>query len=110
MESQPLQTVFGFTRKEWFHAYSFDLTDAEALTQVAALFAAHMAHGSDDGFVFEHRDLLRLAYVSEDCRARVLALMSADRPENPLLEKLRWMDRETRSSGKLRRWPASDPL
>src|SRR3989442_15551930 len=102
MDSLPLKTVFGFTRQEWFYAYVFDQTDEEALASVNRLFAMHTEHGSD-GFVFAHHDLLRLAYVNEECRARVLALIGADRPENWLLDKLRFMDREDRSGGQLRR-------
>jgi hypothetical protein len=109
MDSPRLKTLCGFTRQEWFYAYLFDQTDEEALASVNRLFVMHAEDGSDD-LIFAHRDLLRLAYVSEECRAKVLALIGADRPGNGLLEKLRFMDREDRSGGKLRRWPASDPL
>ncbi len=109
MDSQALETVFGFTREEWFRAYSFDEPDAEALANVEALFAAHANHGSE-GFVFPHHDLLRLSYVSEECRAKVLSLIGAERPGNWLLDKLRLMDRDMRSGGQLRRWPAANPL
>ncbi len=76
MDSLPLKTVFGFTRQEWFYAYLFDQTDEEALASVNRLFAMHTEHGSD-GFVFAHHDLLRLAYVNEECRAKVLTLIGA---------------------------------
>jgi len=109
MDSLSLRTVFDFTREEWFRAYSFDQTDEEALASTERLFAAHAQHGSD-GFVFEHRYLLRLAYVSEECRDKVLALIGAKGRENHLLDKLRVMDRAARSGGQLRRWPASAPL
>ncbi len=102
-------TVFGFTREEWFRAYSFDQTDEEALVRVNALFAKHAEHGSD-GFVFEHHDMLRLAYVNDECRSKILSLLGTDGPQNFLLEKLRLMDRDSRSSGRLRRWPSSDRL
>ena len=109
MDSLTPETVFGFTREEWFRAYSFDQTDGEALAKVDALFAAHAEHGSD-GFVFQHYDMLRLAYVSEESRARILSLIGAERPGNGLLEKLRLMDRAMRSGGQLRRWPVAEPL
>jgi len=108
MDSQALETVFGFTREEWFRAYSFDEPDAEALANVNTLFARHK-HGSE-GFVFPHYDLLRLSYVSDECRAKVLSQIGADQPANWLLEKLRLMDRDMRSGGQLRRWPATGPL
>ena len=108
MDSITSETVFGFTREEWFRAYSFDQTDEEALAKVDALFAAH-AEGSD-GFVFQHYDMLRLTYVSDDCRARILSLLGTGGGKPALLEKLRLMDRDTRSGGRLRRWPVSDPL
>ena len=109
MNSSPLTTVFGFTREEWFRAYSFDQTDEEALASVDQLFAKHAEHGSE-GFVFEHYDLLRLCYVSEECRARVLSLIGAERPGNGLLDKLRLMDSDMRSGSQLRRRPATGPL
>jgi len=43
--------------------------------QVAEIFAEHQALGSE-GFVFDHRDMLRLAYVNSDCRSRVLAQLA----------------------------------
>ena len=109
MDSLSLKSVVGFTREEWFRAYSFDQTDEEALAGTERLFAAHAEHGSD-GFVFEHRYLLRLAYVSEECRDKVLSLIGAKGTTNHLLDKLRLMDRAARSGGQLRRWPTSDPL
>ena len=109
MDSLSLRTVFDFTCEEWFRAYSFHQTDEEALASTERLFAAHAEHGSD-GFIVEHRCLLRLAYVSEECRDKVLSLIGAMGTENHLLDKLRLMDRAARSSGTLRRWPASAPL
>jgi hypothetical protein len=110
MSEDSEQLVFGFTRDEWTQAFAFDTTDDEAAKQAAEVFARHREFGSD-GFVFDHHDLLRLAYVSPDCRARVLAQVSGpDTSWNLLLDKLRQMDRDARASGLLRHPPASDPL
>jgi len=104
------QRVFGFTQEEWTRALAFDTTDDDAANQVAEMFARHRETGSD-GYVFEHRSLLRLAYVSPDCRARVIAQIAAlGSDASWLLEKLRDMDRDARASGVLRHPPASDPL
>jgi hypothetical protein len=108
--SSGAQTVFGFTWDEWVRARAFELPDAEAERGVATMFAQHEALGSD-GFVFDHRDMLLLSYVSPDCRCRILAQLN---PSNwfgaRLLEKLRLMDREIRAGGRLRRPPGAEPL
>jgi len=110
MSDDVQQQVFGFTRDEWTRAYAFDNSDDDAARQVAELFARHQKFGSD-GFIFDHYDLLRLSYVSPDCRSRVLALLPGPNTlREGLLDKLRQMDRDTRASGLLRHSPASDPL
>jgi hypothetical protein len=102
--------VFGFTLSEWTRAFAFDNPDDEASRQAAELFARHALHGSE-GFVFPHYDLLRLAYVSPDCRERALTQIGAtSKLGRPLLEKFREMDADTRASGRLRHPPASAPL
>jgi hypothetical protein len=108
--SSGTQRVFGFTWDEWVRARAFELPDAEAERDVTTMFAQHEALGSD-GFVFDHRDMLLLSYVSPDCRSRILAQLD---PSNwfsaQLREKLRLMDRETRAGGRLRRPPSAEPL
>ena len=105
-----LAQVHGFTRDEWLKALSIDMTDQAAAERVSEMFALHEQFGSD-GFAFDHSDLLRLAYVNEDCRARVLALFEhGDRISAMLLDKLRLMDRDMRAREDLRHSPASPPL
>jgi hypothetical protein len=104
--------VFDFTREEWIRAFAFDMSEHEATAEVDAMFAQHMEYGSE-GFVFPHKLMLRLAYVSADCRARILGQLGqlgTDPITTGLLNKLRRMDRDARASGLLRHAPASDPL
>jgi hypothetical protein len=107
---QSLPSVFGFTHEEWFSAFSFDVPEDEAHAKADALFAAHAEHGPD-GLMFDHADMLRLSYVSQGCRSKVLAqLEDLGWFGKSLLEKLQHMDQDARASGHLRRSPAADPL
>src|SRR3712207_6696427 len=62
----------GFTEAEWVAAHAFVMPDAEAAAGVRHLFAEIERFGSNASSVGPE-DWVLLSYVSEDCRARVLA-------------------------------------